>query len=135
MSDKATNNAAELVQDLTEEDLLFFEDWDPSLSPRPLRGVSLDELTTLAEAQADRLRAMLETGAVSTSGDLVAYGYDYDSYGPINMMTSDPHVARQFRMDYVTRRGHAHEFRIHWGKDGMAVLKSRDGEKISVKLW
>ena len=135
MIDKETRDVADVVQDLTEENLLFFEDWDHRLSLRPIAGVSLEELTILAEARADRLRAMLETGAVSTSGDLSECYDEYDSYGPISMMTHDPHVARQFRMDYVTRRGHAHEFHIHWGKDGMAVLKSRDGEKISVKLW
>ena len=57
------------IMDLTNERLMFHEDWDCRLTPRAIYDIGLEELIALYEEKAGRLREMLDTGAVGIEGD------------------------------------------------------------------
>ena len=126
---------SQFVRNLTNEDLLFYQDFGRNLAVRPNADISLEEWTTLADKKASRLRAMLAAGAISTDQDLVEWDDTCDPPEPICMMTSDRYVAAQIQMEEVIRLQHDDGFYIRWGEDGMAVFESENGVKISVKLW
>ena len=142
MDSNDNHENAQVVQDLTDEELLFYQNWDRNLAVRPIEKINLEELTNLAEKKASRLRAMLDTGAVWIKGELYEWNDEPDPPDPICMFTNDPHVAAQFQMEYVNwlspDKGHE-SFAVRWGENGAATLVSelvsKKGEKISVQLW
>ena len=135
-NDKHEN--AQVVQDLTDDDLCFYQDWDRDLAFHPIENISLEELTDLVEKKAARLRAMLDTGAVWIKGELYEWNDEPDPSDPICMFTNDPRVAAQFHMEYVTwlSPDEDHErFAVRWEENGAATLVSEEREEIRVQMW
>ena len=123
------------VVDVTNEELMFYFDWDSCLASQPICDIDLEELTNLHEDKAGHLRAMLDTGSVWIEGDLDVWDDCADHSEGICVHTYDPRVAAQFQFTDViwSRRGEG--FSIRWGEDGMAVFEVDGGGRFGVKLW
>ena len=123
------------ITDLTNERLVFNEDWDCRLTRLAIYGIGLEELISLYDQKAARLRDMLDTGAVEITGDFPEWDECPSPTEPIMLLTYDPRVAAQFKFSEVFWPSREQHFDVFWKENGATIFVGDDADEITVKLW
>ena len=135
MSDSNSLKNGHVAEDLTNESLMFIEEWDCRLTRLAIYGIGLEELIALYEEKAARLRDMLDTGEVRIAGDFPEWSECPAPTEPIVLYTHDPRVAARFQLSEVIWSARDEAFEVLWGENGAATFESADEERIPVQLW